>query len=837
MENKYNFELSMFETADNCNLDTMYNPCDLQIIMKTGRPLPEDALIDFYLYDDTYTLMGFIQQDKSPTAYVVEGCKVDVLMDVRLPWTEGKYTLLANVRTPAGKPKQEEIQTVMVNMVLQDYMDPIESDCDIHIVNVELCKGITPEVALAQRLNNDASPAWCGEHFQRFVGIKPLKQWIIRRKQWEMVDGLLDEGKPNPIKYCNNYMLTLKAKTSNYLMELAIYLKLVAFRDFEKTTINCERLYDELTPASPYHRLNSLFTKNDASADIITTAFGIMTQRKEIYFIYNVGILSTAKGKPILKELMWNIMSNSPDRVIVIAGTEQEINDLMQAEPALRVYFPSMGRAEAGALTYPEILHYMYSWIKIRDMRLNRAAEAVLKSDIKRGWESGMVREWTITDIENYVVSTLKSRYTERVSAGIDISSLLSQTSDILVDVNDLDRSYFLGGKAEDWTINFDDDDEEDTPPDLPKGEEEDEEEPVSPSSGELEEDDSFERLLNSFINDPDFGKEKKEETTPDLPDDDDIPSPFGLGSSSDDADDDDNPLREPKVRLQILPPLRNPKEEMDKLVGCQDIKQRIEQLTMMSRYNRMMRTANPEGKRHELALHSIFYGRPGTGKTTVCKIMGGLLRKSGALSIGHVVVCSRKDFIGTHWGDEERVVRKAVEEAKGGVLMIDEAYQLVSENPNDPGRLVIPLLMDVLSDEKQRDIAIVLCGYKDEMKKLIDLNPGLNSRFPNVFEFKDFTIDELLEITERRVKEYGYEFTRAAWRKYRGIIEDAYKVRDANTWGNARFIANLLDKIYLNHAMRCVKKSGMDRRHLLQITPADVQPIEVAKPKPHFGF
>ncbi|MBQ9237092.1 MAG: AAA family ATPase, partial [Prevotella sp.] len=376
----------------------------------------------------------------------------------------------------------------------------------------------------------------------------------------------------------------------------------------------------------------------------------------------------------------------------------------------------------------------------------------------------------------------------------------------------------------------------EDTPPDLPKGEEEEEEEPVSPSSGELEEDDSFERLLNSFINDPDFGKEKKEETTPDLPDDDDIPSPFGLGSSSDD-DDDDNPLREPKVRLQILPPLRNPKEEMDKLVGCQDIKQRIEQLTMMSRYNRMMRTANPEGKRHELALHSIFYGRPGTGKTTVCKIMGGLLRKSGALSIGHVVVCSRKDFIGTHWGDEERVVRKAVEEAKGGVLMIDEAYQLVSENPNDPGRLVIPLLMDVLSDEKQRDIAIVLCGYKDEMKKLIDLNPGLNSRFPNVFEFKDFTIDELLEITERRVKEYGYEFTRAAWRKYRGIIEDAYKVRDANTWGNARFIANLLDKIYLNHAMRCVKKSGMDRRHLLQITPADVQPIEVAKPKPHFGF
>ncbi|MBO7052772.1 MAG: hypothetical protein J6W24_08950, partial [Prevotella sp.] len=468
--------------------------------------LPDDTRYDFYLYDDTYTLMGYIQQKSSPHSYVVEGKKVDVLMGIRFPWTEGKYTLLANIITPANHIEPEKIETIKVNFIVQDYMDLIDDEMTIHIIDVEPCKGITPEVALAQRLNHDASPAWCGEHFQRFVGIKPLKQWIIRRKQWEMVEGLLDEGKPNPIKYCNNYMLTLKAKTANYLMELAIFLKQIAFRDFEKTTINCERLYDELTPASPYHRLNSLFTKNDASADIITTAFGIMTQKKEIYFIYNVGILSTAKGKPILKELMWNIMSNSPDRVIVIAGTEQEINDLMQAEPALRVYFPTMGRAEAGALTYPEILHYMYSWIMIRDMRLNRAAEAVLKSDIKQGWESGMVREWTITDIENYVVSTLKSRYTERVSAGIDINSLLTQTGSVLVDVNDLDRSYFLGGKAEDWEVNFED---EEAPLQLPPaGGETEDDEASSEESGDEEVDDDFERLLNAFINDPDFGKE-----------------------------------------------------------------------------------------------------------------------------------------------------------------------------------------------------------------------------------------------------------------------------------------------------------------------------------------
>jgi hypothetical protein len=460
----------------------------------------------------------------------------------------------------------------------------------------------------------------------------------------------------------------------------------------------------------------------------------------------------------------------------------------------------------------------------------------VLKSDIKRGWESGMVREWTITDIENYVVSTLKSRYTERVSAGIDISSLLSQTSDILVDVNDLDRSCFLGGTAADWEITDDDDEDDDTGPAAEEGK-------------PTEEDDDFERMLNEFVNgmsDSDSTKEESDSNSNSPSDDLDIDddadtdpdsSPAPFSHELDPDDEEDLGTHEPKANFQILSPILNPREELNKLVGCDDIKQRIEQLTMLSRYNKVMKKVNPEGKSHEISLHSIFFGRPGTGKTTICKIMGSLLKRSGALSRGHVVLCSRKDFVGTRWGDEERTVRQAIEEAQGGVLMIDEAYQLNSSNPWDPGKLVIPLLMDILSDEKQRDIAIVLCGYKDEMKKLLELNPGLNSRFPNVYEFKDFTIEELLEITRRRVAEYGYEFTKAAWRKYRTIIEEAYEVRDAKTWGNARFVANLLEKTYLNHAMRCMKKGNLDRRHLMQITPADVQPIEVAKPKPRIGF
>ena len=290
-------------------------------------------------------------------------------------------------------------------------------------------------------------------------------------------------------------------------------------------------------------------------------------------------------------------------------------------------------------------------------------------------------------------------------------------------------------------------------------------------------------------------------------------------------------------VKVEILRPIANPREELDKLVGCSDIKRRMDELVALTNYNKMMRELFPDNKQHEVSLHSVFLGRPGTGKTTVCKIFGSLLRKAGALSKGHVVVCDRGTFIGTLWGDEERSMRQVLEIAKGGVLMIDEAYLLNGSNANDPGKMVIQLLMNVLADETQRDIAIVLCGYKEPMKKLLDLNPGLQSRFPNKFEFPDFTIDELLEITKRRVEDYHYTFTTEAWKKYVSILSAAYQSRDPQTWGNARFIGNQLERIYIQHASRCVKQQSSGKSELLSLTPEDIVSIEVPRQKTKIGF
>lgn len=348
-----------------------------------------------------------------------------------------------------------------------------------------------------------------------------------------------------------------------------------------------------------------------------------------------------------------------------------------------------------------------------------------------------------------------------------------------------------------------------------------------------------FDRLLNEFI---ESGCEICDEETSDEDEneDDDNDDDADVDDSVDDITFPDGEIEQNQnmsVKVEILRPIANPREELDKLVGCDEIKQRMDELVNLTCYNKMLRQVSPTAKQHELSLHSIFLGSPGTGKTTVCKIFGSLLRQAGALSKGHVVVCDRGTFIGTLWGDEERSSRQIIDMAKGGVLMIDEAYLLNSSHPNDPGKLVIQLLMNILADESQRDIAIVLCGYKEPMQKLLELNPGLQSRFPNKFEFPDFNIDELLEITRRRVKEYHYRFTPEAWKKYVRMLSSAYQSRDPQTWGNARFIGNQLERIYIQHASRCVKQQPRGRTALLTLTTEDIIPIEIPRPKAKIGF
>lgn len=349
-----------------------------------------------------------------------------------------------------------------------------------------------------------------------------------------------------------------------------------------------------------------------------------------------------------------------------------------------------------------------------------------------------------------------------------------------------------------------------------------------SGTNGKKEDDknsEKFEKLLNHFLN-------NGFEVVDDVPEEnvhiiEDIAIPDGYIEQNQNV----------TVCVEILRPISNPQKELDKLVGCTEIKKRIAELIALTKYNKLTKELFSSSKIHEVSLHSVFYGKPGTGKTTVCKIYGSLLRQAGALSKGHVVICDRGTFIGTHWGDEERSMRQVLEKAQGGVLMIDEAYTLNGKQESDPGKIVIQLLLNILADESKRDIAIVLCGYKEPMEALLNSNPGLQSRFPNKFVFPDFTIDELLDITLRRVREYEYEFTPQAWIQYKKIVTKAYNQRDAESWGNARFVANELERIYIQHATRCIQMHPVDKQQMRLLIPEDILPADELKEKNCLGF
>lgn len=302
---------------------------------------------------------------------------------------------------------------------------------------------------------------------------------------------------------------------------------------------------------------------------------------------------------------------------------------------------------------------------------------------------------------------------------------------------------------------------------------------------------------------------------------------PFAPKSSESD-------MERPPVR--VLEYEKDSQKKLDDMVGLADIKRHIKDMVNLSQYNLKRWELHPELKAHSVNLHSIFSGPVGVGKTTVAQLFSSLLCDANVLTKGHVVICDRSTFIGKLWGDEERRVNQVVEMARGGVLFIDEAYTLVSNSPQDPGRLILPMMLNILADESQRDIAVVLAGYEKPMENLLSLNPGLASRFANRFHFKPFSVDELMEITTRKNAPYGYTFTEEASRAYRKLVQDAFMTK-GSSFSNGRFVANLLEKTYIRHASRCMTNSIFDEG-MMTITLADIpDEYRIETPRARMGF
>lgn len=287
-----------------------------------------------------------------------------------------------------------------------------------------------------------------------------------------------------------------------------------------------------------------------------------------------------------------------------------------------------------------------------------------------------------------------------------------------------------------------------------------------------------------------------------------------------------------PGKAVGILYPDENPNESFDdvfqkinQLIGLKEIKQKVKE---HAQYLEFLKIRRDKGfkETESLNIHSVFSGNPGTGKTTVAKMMGQLYRKMGLLSRGHVVEVDRVDLVGEYIGQTAPKVKEVIEKARGGVLFIDEAYALARANDDskDFGREVIEILVKEMSNGKG-DLAIIVAGYPKEMKNFIQSNPGLRSRFKHFFEFSDYMPQDLIKIAETASIGREINFSEASFGLLKEIITTAYRDRD-KTFGNARFIMDLLDKTKLNMAIRIMARknpSRLSRSELSEIQISDV--------------
>ena len=287
-------------------------------------------------------------------------------------------------------------------------------------------------------------------------------------------------------------------------------------------------------------------------------------------------------------------------------------------------------------------------------------------------------------------------------------------------------------------------------------------------------------------------------------------------------AETTEQKTEEKKDSVVINPALdTDPYQELEDLIGLESVKQEVKSL---ANFVKLQKQRQQKGlKTPKLSYHLVFTGSPGTGKTTVARIVARIYKDLGILKKGHTVETDRSGLVAEYVGQTATKTNAIVDSALNGVLFIDEAYALVPEgNGQDYGQEAISTLLKRMEDDRDK-LVVIIAGYTNEMKRFIDSNPGLQSRFNRYINFPDYSAQELVKIFHMYMKKNQYTISDEADTLLKEKLDYAVEHKDRN-FGNARYVRNVFEKAIQMQANRLEGKSNLSDRQLTEITASDIE-------------
>ena len=284
-----------------------------------------------------------------------------------------------------------------------------------------------------------------------------------------------------------------------------------------------------------------------------------------------------------------------------------------------------------------------------------------------------------------------------------------------------------------------------------------------------------------------------------------------------------EKPQTEQQAPAEEKPSFDELMAQLESLVGLDEVKKDVKNLVNLMKV-RKLRQEN-DLPVPPMSLHMVFMGNPGTGKTTVARLISGLYAAIGVLSKGQLVEVDRSGLVAGYVGQTALKTQEAIKSALGGVLFIDEAYSLSSGGENDFGREAIETILKAMEDHRD-DLIVIVAGYDEPMQKFLSSNPGLESRFNKYFYFPDYTGEQLLAIFKNQCKKNSYTLSPEAEKAAKALFDRLYQQRDDN-FGNGRDVRNCFEDMIVRQSNRVAAMEAPTREDLMTVLPEDLKEQE----------